>query len=459
MSAWIVKTTVSQSNYQWSKSVDITQPSYSDVSAFGILLCDQYQNVHLLWSHLADDGAAIFYRNDVEGSWGSPIDVLAFTDPVAVYLDAAISDVNNTLHLVWQNAYLGGDLYYSSASLPDADNARSWSQPRALAQNTGAGSIATDAQGTIHLVHGTSGGDGLYLAVNYLRSQDDGKTWSEPAIVFSTLATVPSDVWGEIAADDQGRLYVGITWRSQEYGVQSEVGYVLSPDGGQTWSEYERVEATGTTFQGVTKLVPYAFGNGEVHLTWHDPRRMHQWSFDGGVTWNAPVEIMPLGAAFGGPNDLVRDSAGTVHVVTAVADGVFSAAWDGKRWGPPERIDDRYIDPHGQHMVVCQGNQLHVVYYDRIGDNTVWYAFREVEAPHIARQSFPASTSLLPDAPTATVPVSQTGDSLIHNVISETAEPAIDKASSEPIRPLIVSALVVFVFITIVFVLKRLMGH
>ena len=149
----------------------------------------------------------------------------------------------------------------------------------------------------------------------------------------------------------------------------------------------------GTTFQGVDWIAPFSFGDNEVYLTWHDPRRMQQWSLDGGETWNGPIEIMELAAAFGGVNRLVKDSAGVLHVLTAMTGGVFSAAWDGTQWGPRERIDDRPNDPHGQYMVVCQGNQLHVVYHDRIVQNstgkfTIWYSSRQVNAPHLERRPF-----------------------------------------------------------------------
>jgi hypothetical protein len=41
-------------------------------------------------------------------------------------------------------------------------------------------------------------------------------------------------------------------------------------------------------------------------------------------------------------------------------------------------------------MVVCRGNELHVVYDDRVEeDTTVWYSNRRVDAPHIDQQQIP----------------------------------------------------------------------
>jgi hypothetical protein len=378
--------------FEWSKPVDITQPSSTDQNRFGVLLCDQYQNVHLLWSGVSEAEPAIFYRNDVNAYWSNPVDILAVPDRFILRLAGAASNTSDTVHLIWTNMHASAELYYSQASLSDASNPRAWSRPQVLAEGVHNAQIQTDSAGVIHVSYGVSEDERMRPTVYHIKSEDDGTTWSDPVVVFSTPSPLPSFQWVEMDIDDTDQIHVGVSLRSEEYGVYSEVGYVRSSDGGQTWSEYERIDKMGTTFQGVHIIAPYAFGKDEIHLTWHDPRRMHQWSFDGGDTWSNPIEIMHLGAAFGGPNQLVKDSAGTLHVVTSVASGVFSAAWNGTQWRPPERIDDRFIDPHGQNMIVCQGNQLHVVYYDRLGGIRVWYASRQVEAPHIERQLLPKPT-------------------------------------------------------------------
>ncbi len=165
---------------------------------------------------------------------------------------------------------------------------------------------------------------------------------------------------------------------------------------------------------------------------------------------------MSLGAAFGGVNELVKDSAGTIHVILAVADGVYTLPWDGVRWGDPEQIDNRYIDPHEQHMIVCQGNQLHVVYYDRTGQNTVWYTTRQVSGPNKARQPLPTEK-----------PTDQTGAVVAFPTeLPKTAQPTKILALGQsnlnipsPNIPIILGLLPVFLLIIGVWLVYKLVLH
>ena len=442
-----------QSSSQWSLPIDITQPSGSSQGSWGLLLCDQYQNTHIFWSGSLPDGDTLYYRNNINGGWSSPVDVVMIPDQYILRTAGAISNKTDTIHLVWTEAEQTGGLYYSSAPLQSASDPRAWSTPRKLADNTRAGSIVIDSTGVIHLAYGITDKGGQQPAVEYTRSEDDGLTWSEPVTAYATATSVPVQIGGVLAVDESGHIHVGITTRSIEYGIYSEVGYIRSLDGGKTWGPYFKVTNTGTTFQGVSGLVPYAFGKNEVHLTWHDPRRMHMWSNDGGQTWSAPEEIMPLGAAFGGPNKLVKDSAGILHAILAAFGGVYSVSWDGTQWGPPELIDDRGIDPHNQDMVVCQGNELHVTYDDRNDQKKVWYSTRTVNAPHIDPKPFPrhAEAAAIGLEPTPTpLPIRVLSGSQNHPF-----SPDLKSAPPSPVALILLSALPVLVLIAGVYLARR----
>jgi hypothetical protein len=448
---------------EWSVPIDVTQPSRNQHGVFPKLLCDRFNNTHLIFGSLPsiDTPSEIYYRTDASGVWSAPIDVLAVPERVAIRFDAVISPKSDTLHLIWLNQWINGALRYSQVPLAQAADPRAWSPPVTLASqisnanNTGNATLAIDNDGVIHLVYGTYDETGRQLAVQHMKTTDDGQSWSEPVTLYSTEASQPSDIGARVAVDGRGRLHVAITTRTQEYGLASELGYVQSSDGGQTWSQYQLISDVATSFQGLSTLAVYTFGDDEVHLTWHDPRRLHQWSYDGGQTWQGPVQMIELGAAFGGPNALAKDSAGVLHMVTATGDGVFTASFDGQQWGIPERIDSRPIDPHGQELVVCQGNQLHVAYYDRTGNGSVWYSTRRINTPHLDRQPIPPPVA--PPSPQLITPIGISTEETLtphpNEIVALSQAPIFDQTQS--FVPIIVVSVSVFVFVGAVIVLRR----
>ena len=442
----------------WRNPIDMTQASTSSNALFPLVLCDQYQNTHILWSDRFGE-SALYYMNDISGDWSAPMDVITNGDDIRnmIKLSAVIDDSTDILHVLWLDQWIKGVLHYSQVPISEASNPRAWMKSVPLALGTENGSIDVDPEGNLHLVYGTSGDDNLEVGVDYIRSNDSGETWSTPINVVSKKVPFPSDPYAEIAVDETGRMHVGITYRSQDYGSYSEVGYARSVDGGFTWSDYELIDDLGTAWQGVSTISPYAFEENEIHLTWHDPRRMHRWSNDGGSTWSEPDQIMTLGAAFGGPNALTQDSSGAVHLVTAINEGVYSARWDGSMWGPSERIEDREIDPHGQEIAICQGNKLQVIYDDRNDSQKIWYSHRTVDAPRLNRQPMPLTDpSMTEVSSSASSPTTAPGN---ENSLQESQESIeipenANQNPANPLTPLLIASGIVTALIIIVILFK-----
>jgi hypothetical protein len=317
-----------------------------------------------------------------------------------------------------------------------------------------------DKDGVVHIVFAASDSEALAFDVIHIMSEDGGETWSEPTLVYYSSFTQPTYIRTEMAIDDRNRIHVGLTIRSQKYADYSEVGYIRSVDGGRTWDKYRRIadKSTATDWQGVEWIAPYAFGEDEVHLTWHQPSRMHMYSMDGGESWTTPDNIMSLGAAFGGPNHLAKDSSGAIHAITAWSDGVYSVDWDGGEWGPPQQIDSRPIDPHGQHIYICQGNQLHALFFGLIGDDAVWYSNRTVGARHIERKPLPApqpqpTGEVLTATPQASVQSTLEADRLPGNLVSLDAD--LPARGLNPMRPILLSMVPVLVLIIVIIAVFR----
>lgn len=447
----------------WDYPIDLTQASSSTNAIDPVILCDQYQNTHVLWGD-RDEMPALYYMNDVSGDWSAPVDVIANRDNTILImrLSAALQKNPDMLHVLWIDEYINGVLNYSHVALSDANDPRAWIDPVPIAGGVENGSLDVDKNGDLHVVYGVSGIDSYEVLINYIHSSDKGNTWSPPVRIFSKKVPFPSDPIALLDVDDKGRIHVGISIRSQDYGEYSEIGYIRSLDDGSSWSEYLLIDDVGTAFQGVNLLAPYAFEGDEVHLTWHDPRRLHQWSQDGGSTWSDPIEIFPLGAAFGGSNGLAKDSRGTLHVVTAENGGVFSASWDGSRWGILERIEDRSIDPHGQNISICQGNKIQVVYDDRSDTQKIWYSYRNVNAPRIVQTPIRALNEIQTPDSAQNAEYINSEESQFENNSSEFSSRSEQQilsnsfgVPSNPLTPILIASGIVTGLIFIIVIIRR----
>jgi hypothetical protein len=436
----------------WSVPIDITEGVSQNWRAFGTAVCDPYQNLHIFWLDNGDEDSAIYYRNDLGDEWSPPRDIIVAPD----YLnyDLIAMTANDSLHLAWRGS--AGGLYYTGSPIATAADPLSWSRSQLLDTSVFNPALAAGPDGTLHLMYGSSGADELEYDLVYRSSVDNGVTWTDPRSVLTFTFPQAAYIRTEMAIDSANRIHVGLTLRSQAYGRFSEVGYLRSDDGGRRWEPYRRIDGRDETTPGMEWIAPFVLGEDEIHLTWHNPRRMHQWSEDGGTTWSTPVVITELGAAFGGANDLARDAAGTIYGVTAWSDGVYASRWLGSNWSIPVPIELREIDPHGQQITVCQGNVLHVLYYDRMGDTTVWYSSWTTTAPHLYRLPLPAvptptpqSAALLREStPTAELqPTSTTQPS--PRVSQDRIVPA-----ASPVTPILAGALSVLGLLAAVVVIR-----
>lgn len=373
--------------------------TFSDIP---LLLCDRYQNIHAFWLERESARSLIFYRTDQGGAFSQPNDILVTHD--GTELSGFISSQNEA-YLLWTN-YVNGSLFFSHAALSAAGSPLAWSTPITIASAVDSGTIAEDAEGNLHILYFASSSEALTHEIYHLTSSDMGSNWSLPTIVYTEDTSVAAAGNVMAVSDLTGRLHLVWQVRSYSYGVLSEVMYSRSQDQGLSWSN-PLLLAKSDTRPGVAAPAVFTFGNNEVHLTYDTPDRMHQWSSDGGATWSKPDLIMDLnGAAFGGFNQLVKDSMGTLHAVGAVGNGVFSSTFDRTKWTTPEAIDRREYDPHHQQMVACQGDILTVIYDDRRGENEIWYSSRTVVGSHISQQPIPVPTQT-----TTALPQNTPGDS------------------------------------------------
>jgi hypothetical protein len=200
-------------------------------------------------------------------------------------------------------------------------------------------------RGAVHLLIGTER-DGR-VRLNYLRSDDEGRTWSEPVRVDEGGPRPHGPVRGndaQIAASGENLLAV---WTTAGTGFMGSgpLATAVSRDGGRTWAPAQNPADDGST-AGHGFVDAVADEDGSFHLVWLDGRSGRQGliyarSDDGGKTWGRNRVLDPetceccwstLLADSGRINVLYRDKSPRDMKIVSSTDR-------GRTWSAPEPVD------------------------------------------------------------------------------------------------------------------------
>lgn len=389
-------------------------------AAYPVPVADPWGQLHLLW---ADADGYIWYAKRTDEVWTQPIEIIANPghNPAAG-LDATV-DGNGRLHLIWRDGGTGGALYYASAPVQYAGNARFWREPVELAPKALGAALAASGDGTIYVAYTPFEAGQSFVLI----SSENGTEWSQPVPAPAQLGSnFTGGSYVSMVIDPLGVIHVA--WNSQHYPAgypEHAVFYQHSSDRGLTWSDpYDpdplppEVE-TNSESSFKNKMLKVAVGpQGDVHLTWHQYTgyRFHRWSDDGGNTWREKDALFPdMGAAYNGPVDMAFDSSGRMHVVASRA-AIWYRTWsvDGQ-WTPPELIDPTPADWHHHRVAVVGGNQVHLFYPDINETGILWTTYKTVDAPVLAPLPLPTLTTqenvsapITPDVRQPDLPVTRT---------------------------------------------------
>lgn len=382
---------------QWSESVDVIasrQPP-GEVPRPDVWI-DRYGELQMSFRH-----ANMFYTHarldPVRGavSWAPRVQLAGFG-----YFSRILLDPQDRIYVVMTvNIPVPGcsacfPLYFARSD----DYGASWTDPVAVAQlPTGAAkpSFLMDSKGTLHLVW-ESGRGGSFGRVPspaqllYASSTNRGETWSTPLEI--KVPETAGSVHAAIVTDKQGQLMIvsgTVPVRPEDSSTQEFVAgnlfYVLSADGGATWSEPALIpDAVIDDSRAQDNISVAVDSQGDVHLI-------------ANLYFVSSVRNLPVS------NYVVS------HFV-----------WDGSKWSAPEPIVTYQGDtPEWPALTVARGNQLHVAWFVRDadhvfdpdnGDYRVWYARRMLAVPAIPPQSYPTRAPRL--TPTAASTAISTGPAL-----------------------------------------------
>lgn len=201
--------------------------------------------------------------------------------------------------------------------------------------------------------------------VYYKRSADGGVNWG--AAVQLTNLPNPSQkpciaVSGSV---------VHVFWYHQQWIGNFEIYYKRSADGGQTWGpDTQLTNANGNSWD-----VSASASGSAVHVVWEDSRDSlflnteiyYKRSFDGGLTWDAEVQVSDDPYHSGFPS--VAASGSLVHVVWEDnRDGSGAIYYkrstdEGLSWGEEIRLSDESGDSW-MPCVAASDSGVHVVWSD-----------------------------------------------------------------------------------------------
>jgi sialidase-1 len=156
-----------------------------------------------------------------------------------------------------------------------------------------------DRGGAVHFLYCID-----YYRCFYLRSEDDGATFSKPVEITSTFAQFHKDYDCKVIATGpahgiqlkKGRLLVPV-WLSTATGNNahhpSVVATIYSDDGGKTWHRGDIVARTGDSLTDPNETVAVELTDGRVMANMRTQsranRRVVAFSPDGATRWTTPV--------------------------------------------------------------------------------------------------------------------------------------------------------------------------
>lgn len=425
----------------WSEPYRLSSTAGS--ASEGYLVADQYGYVHCFWTEtLFENGNTVIKYARFDGTvWTKPNDIY-LTDSGIKNVSPFV-DQQGTLHIVWSEGQ-GGTAYYSHAPANNALSVQNWSKPLRVGVPARPVYLKVDSKGVLHIMYiNQTEESGVY----YIRSEDQGMTWSQPLWLDPDIQPgyIPDSLHFDIDEDDG--LHAVWFYGTREVNGESDwVRYTHSLDGGHTWSAPFTIDkAIPGSDYGLSNASPVMIVQGKtVHVIWAAgslPYRHHRYSTDAGMTWSMPVQIFGglHGQAFDG---LAVDGAGRLHFFGQIRYpmGIWHAYWDHSRWSLPslvylvadagENIGDR-VHAHDTRAVVRAGNQLVLTFADGPADpnRRLFVTYRildDIQPNESMPTPVPTATMLptqIPTQPTAVTELTMTAQALEPGDVQSTAAP------------------------------------
>ncbi len=472
-------------------------PNYLDDTLPPYLIADQNRTVHAFTSQWVGEGVrqlAIVYRQwSLDGGWTLPVDVI-LSPLKEARLTGVTLDEKGIFHVIyWGGDDLGANIYYNSAPATQAGNTQSWSQSVSIGRNAitpTTADIVKRGENIVVVYSGNVEGVGL----NAVYSDDGGKTWSEPELIYLVDSSGLQPFSIQLLEGADGLIY--LIWTIVDGAGHNIGGFFSRMDlADRKWSTPVQFADSVGTDQGMGIANPnmiehkdsllIMFNNG-IPPVGVPPAQYVVSSSDHGETWSTPLRAFPNHVGRNGVVSMLIDSTDTLHTLFAQRiplsinnsyaerNGVWHSWQEIGGWVEPEEIVGITSQP-GQQVpqsvntypiggydvrgVVSQGNVILATWReDPGGGNTgVRFSYTLLDASELSVQALPEVVLDTQIPPTLTEATTQVpADSLETGEIGNLNEPPPgSNPSSSPSTVLLVALVPVIVILGGIILFRR----
>lgn len=386
----------------WALPLNISQ-SGAAVQPQVIALGD---DLLLLWEDSFD--GFVFSRRE-NGLWSAPVvaELPFFTRRYETDLAAEQPTPPFTPHLLARNP---GDLYAFWRDREDnlfvshvAANAfgayDSWTPRQQLGSRVAGMAAAAGDDGAIYLAYlQPADVDEAPAGIYVRRLEANDGVWSAPQPLhlsgyYRLMTSETANIQIAAAGD-----HVFVAWDEQP---QERVWLARSTDGGESWEalqEIDRRQSGDSTSASGPSAVRLLAAGDELHLSWqagHEGAicaQYHQWSQDGGATWETPIrlETAAPGLGRGCLQDVSLLGAGeAVYLLGSMENGAYLYLWNDGIWTgaqPQQPLSQFSLEATGRQVTFGCGRdamvhdgQLVVVACAQAVGQDIWLLSQELQ--------------------------------------------------------------------------------
>jgi hypothetical protein len=269
---------------QWQADVRLTDNTENSINCFGNTrsVAANGDIIHTVWTDYRDGNSEIYYKRSVDGgiTWGS--DVRLTSNPASAHNPGIVVNGSSVYVVFYENR--NGD--FQVFLMKSADDGVTWGAETQISESsvrTGHPSIAVSGS-NVHVAWWDNR-DGVNEEIYYRKSADGGFTWSPEVRITNNAGR---SIYANVAVSGS---YVHVIWQDDTPG-NWEIYYKRSADGGSTWGTETRL----TNNQYVTHIPSIAVSGANIYILFGDGRNgsmdiYFKKSANNGSTWGSDTRL------------------------------------------------------------------------------------------------------------------------------------------------------------------------